>query len=221
VEPKQVKADKYLITKLAYDAVAEGYAENAFAKQWMRGYVEDFCTWVGTPAKVLDLGCGPGHDVALLVARGFEVVGIDVSEKMVKEARKRVPTATFVQGDFRTMDFESETFDAVWSVGSLHHVAKTDLQAVLVKVYQYLKSGGAMFVSMASGEGEKLIAREQIGVGKIVEKFWSYWQPEGFARELARAGFWVVKQTHTETMRKQELPEGMKNGWWINVWCRK
>jgi ubiquinone/menaquinone biosynthesis C-methylase UbiE len=108
-------SDKYLITQSAYNAVAGGYAANAFAKQWMRGYVEAFCAWVGKPGKLLDLGCGPGNDSALFVERGFAVVGVDFSEKMLAEARKRVPQATFICSDFREMGFDDDQFDAVWN----------------------------------------------------------------------------------------------------------
>jgi ubiquinone/menaquinone biosynthesis C-methylase UbiE len=208
---------KYQITQSAYDSVAEGYATNAFAKQWMRGYVEAFCAWVGKPGKLLDLGCGPGNDSALFVERGFEVVGVDFSEKMIAEARKRVAQATFICSDFRKMNFDGDEFDAVWSVGSLHHLAKTDLPEVFQRLRRCMKPDGFMFISVQSGEGEAIIAREQIGVGQVTRKFWSYWQPEDFAGELKQVGFLVVKQTHTESMRKKELPETMKNEWWINV----
>ena len=84
-----------------------------------------------------------------------------------------------------------------------------------------MKPDGSMFISIRSGEGEAIVAQEQIGVGQVTKKFWSYWQPEDFVRALKEADFLMVKQTHTESMRKKELPETMKNEWWINVWCRK
>jgi len=216
-----MEADKYLVTQAAYNSVAKGYAGNAYAKQWMKGYLADFCVWVGQPGKVLDLGCGPGHDAALFVARGFQVTGFDFSAKMIIEAQKRVLGARFVQGDFREMDFPNDEFDAVWSVGSLHHLPKSDLPEILQKVYWCLKSGGYMFIAVKGGEGEMIATGEQIGVGTKVRKFWSYWQPKEFVKVIGQAGFRVVKQAHTESMRKKELPQDKRNEWWVNVWCRK
>ena len=216
-----ISEDKYLVTQTAYDAVAKEYADNVFAKQWMKGYLDEFCAWVGKPVRLLDLGCGPGNDTALFHHRGFKVVGVDFSARMMAEARTRTPQVTFIQSDLREMAFEREAFGAVWSVGCLHHVAKADVPQVLERVYRCLKWGGYVFISIQSGEGEGLIAQEQIGVGKISTKFWSYWSGEDFRRELAKAGFTIVKQSQTETMRRQELPEERKKEQWLNVWCRK
>lgn len=216
-----MELDKYLETKLAYDMVAEGYATNAFSKHWMKGYVNEFCALLGKSGKLLDLGCGPGNDSALFVQQGFEVVGVDFSEKMLAEARKRVSKATFIRSDLRNTEFADEEFDAIWSVGSLHHLAKADASGVLKKNHQCLKTGGFMFISVQSGEYEGIITQKQIGDGKVTCKFWSYWRPTDLVRELEQVGFTVIKQTHTETMRKRELPEKRKDEQWINVWCRK
>lgn len=66
--------------------------------------------------RVLDVGCGPGRHSHELARRGFEVVGLDVSETFVDLARRDAPGgATFVHGDARTISFESE-FDAAISL---------------------------------------------------------------------------------------------------------
>ncbi len=99
-------SDNYTITQAAYNTVAESYAQNAFAKQWMKGYVAEFCklfvceknpierhgssvTLDGffCPGKLLDLGCGPGNDSTMFVQRGFEVVGVDFSAKMLDKRK--------------------------------------------------------------------------------------------------------------------------------------
>jgi SAM-dependent methyltransferase len=42
------------------------------------------------PARVLDLGCGPGRHVAALAQRGFDVTGVDLSEPMLRHARRNL-----------------------------------------------------------------------------------------------------------------------------------
>tara|TARA_B100000700_G_scaffold303878_1_gene375913 strand:+ start:11059 stop:11826 length:768 start_codon:yes stop_codon:yes gene_type:complete len=67
-------------------------------------------------ARVLDVGCGPGRHAHELARRGFEVVGIDISETFVELARSNAPPgAEFICGDARTMAFEAE-FDAAISI---------------------------------------------------------------------------------------------------------
>lgn len=68
--------------------------------------------------RVLDVGCGPGRHAHALAARGFDVVGVDISERFVALARENAParaSVTFSRLDARALPFEAE-FDAVISL---------------------------------------------------------------------------------------------------------
>ena len=63
--------------------------------------------------RILDVGCGTGRHSFELASRGFEVHGIDISERFIEIAQGAVDSlATFERVDARAMEFESE-FDAV------------------------------------------------------------------------------------------------------------
>jgi SAM-dependent methyltransferase len=62
--------------------------------------------------RVLDVGCGPGRHAKAFVARGLDVVGVDLSPDFLALARAAVPDATFVEADVRALDFDEE-FDAL------------------------------------------------------------------------------------------------------------
>lgn len=64
------------------------------------------------PLRTLDIACGTGFLTRHL--RG-EVVGLDASERMLAEARKQVPGASFVQGDALSLPFEDGAFDRVFT----------------------------------------------------------------------------------------------------------
>jgi SAM-dependent methyltransferase len=69
-------------------------------------------------ARVLDVGCGPGRHAYALAALGFEVVGVDISERFIDLARANTPpgsSATFERVDARSLTFVAE-FDAVISL---------------------------------------------------------------------------------------------------------
>src|SRR5262245_32857625 len=53
------------------------------------------------PRRVVDLGCGPGNSTELLIKRfpNAEVIGVDSSPDMLRQARKRLTRCTFVEGD--------------------------------------------------------------------------------------------------------------------------
>src|SRR5438270_3147064 len=68
-------------------------------------------------ARILDVGCGPGRHAHALGRRGFEVVGVDISERFVALARDGAPAGaavTFERADARSLRFGAE-LDAVIS----------------------------------------------------------------------------------------------------------
>jgi len=99
--------------------------------------------------RVLDIGSGTGHLTAEIARRGAQVLGIDSSLEMVKQARSQYPDLHFEIADasrFRT----SEPFDAVFSNAALHWM--TDAEGVVVSIAQSLKPGGR-FVAEFGGKG--------------------------------------------------------------------
>jgi SAM-dependent methyltransferase len=72
-------------------------------------------------AQVLDIGCGYGRHAMELAARGFHVVGLDMSTPLLvrggEEAHRRGLTINFVRGDMRELDFEAQ-FDGAYCLFS-------------------------------------------------------------------------------------------------------
>ena len=69
-------------------------------------------------ARVLDVGCGPGRHAHALARRGFEVVGVDISDRFLALAREGSPagaSVTFERADARALTFDA-AFDAVLSL---------------------------------------------------------------------------------------------------------
>src|SRR5207302_1197576 len=69
------------------------------------------CLGLAPGARVLDVGCGPGRHAHALGRRGFEVVGVDISERFVALARAGAPQGAAVRfewGDARSLGFDGE-----------------------------------------------------------------------------------------------------------------
>ena len=101
------------LNKRAWDSIAERYGDRS-EKQ-----VSDvFTTFTGRlpeDGRVLDLGCGTGVPYArLLVERGFDVVGVDLSEDMVRVASENVPGASFVRLSMNEITYRDEFDGVVW-----------------------------------------------------------------------------------------------------------
>jgi len=69
--------------------------------------------------RVLDIGCGTGYSTEVLAGYGFDVVGIDPNEMMVKKAKKHHHGLDCTVGSFEKIPFEDHSFDAIVSISAL------------------------------------------------------------------------------------------------------
>jgi ubiquinone/menaquinone biosynthesis C-methylase UbiE len=139
------------------DLVAREYAdESRFAVRaaaWARASgpdaVELLYEAVGEagPARVLDVGCGPGEKADWVArALGAKVVALDQSERMVELTRARgIET---VLGDVQALPFADGSFDVVIAAWMLYHVADLDLG--LDEIARVLRPGGRLVASANS-----------------------------------------------------------------------
>jgi SAM-dependent methyltransferase len=109
---------------------------------------------LGKGASILDLGCGNGRALKYLVDKGFQGVGVDVSEKMIRLARKHVPKGKFLKKDFGELDFKEGSFDAVISFFALNHIPKDEFKKVIHSSKKILKKHGLLLLGMVKGEDE-------------------------------------------------------------------
>ena len=90
-----------------------------------------------TGVRVLDAGCGPGDLAVALARRGADVVGVDLSESLLRVARERMPRDVADRIDLRAGDMTDPahgTFDAVVAMDSLIHYRTPDLAAALARL---------------------------------------------------------------------------------------
>lgn len=76
---------------------------------------------------VLDIGCGPGENTALLAGlSGARVEGLDLDEDRVAYARSSVPTITFHHGDAENLPFKDASFSVVTMMLSIQRFRDRD-----------------------------------------------------------------------------------------------
>ncbi|NJM33507.1 MAG: methyltransferase domain-containing protein [Rhodomicrobium sp.] len=93
---------------------------------------------------IIDIGCGAGWLSGQLTGFGT-VVGTDLSDEVLARSAERWPAVKFVAGDFMTLDFGAESFDAAVSLEVLSHVA--DQPAFIRKIASLLKPGGHFIIA--------------------------------------------------------------------------
>jgi ubiquinone/menaquinone biosynthesis C-methylase UbiE len=107
----------YDLVARVYDAVWARYVRESGAI--VAGAVE-----MRPGDRILDVGCGTGHVLERLAARSPEcrLYGIDLSDKMLDVARRRVGSADLRIADARRLPFERDSMDVVVSASMLQHI---------------------------------------------------------------------------------------------------
>ena len=108
--------------------------------------------------RVLDIGCGGGKFCAMAKEQGLEVVGIDLSEKMVEAAQKRGCEATHVD----VCEFEGEFDAAVAIFDVINYMDKSYVKTFFSCVEKRLKKGGFFLFDINSYFGFSEIAEGTI-----------------------------------------------------------
>lgn len=174
------------LVKKGYDKIAEEYQIDRQAFDHSEELVE-FAGFLPKNGKVLDVGCGAGVPVAkFLVEAGFEVVGIDFSEKMLKLARKNVPQVTFVRKNMTKMDFADNSFDGLTAFYSIIHVPRGKHSLLFKNFNRILRPDGIMLLCMGPDDWES--TEEYYGI----RMFWSQYSPEKSLQLVNDAGFEVI-----------------------------
>ncbi|QQO08795.1 methyltransferase domain-containing protein [Breznakiella homolactica] len=124
---------------------------------------------LGSPKKVLDVGCGPGNSTAVLAERfpGAEIIGIDNSPDMIQSARKKMPAVRFecvdAAGNLASL---GGGFDVVFSNACIQWIP--DHRGLLPRLMGLLAPGGVLAVQtpMNYKEPIHIIIEEMIGSKK-------------------------------------------------------
>jgi 2-polyprenyl-3-methyl-5-hydroxy-6-metoxy-1,4-benzoquinol methylase len=98
---------------------------------------------------VMDFGCATGTKTLELAEATKQIHGIDISDEMIKEARKKknelkITNASFTQGTILKNDFKKASFDKIISYGVIHLL--DDKEKVIQRIHELLKPEG-LFIS--------------------------------------------------------------------------
>lgn len=191
------------LTKSYYEVRADEYFRATYSANLPQLW-EKLSTNLRRNDRILDLGCGSGRDLRYFAQRGFRVIGIDYSPRLVELARgySKQPV---VLGDFASLPFEDNSFDAVWSIGSLLHVPRSSISSVLSEVRRVLKDNAVLLTSVKKGLGEEI---DPLGRHNV------FYTPDEWGNIHSEKGYEIVELEEMIEERKTE-PNGTQRITWI------
>lgn len=140
-------------------------AENALFDEWPERYEQWFSTPIGKlvrrvegelileflkPVKnelILDAGCGTGVFTTDFLAAGSRVVGLDISQPMLRFALEKTAGYPYspVRADIRCLPFKDNCFDKAASITAIEFIAEA--QAAINEMFRVVRPGGLIVVA--------------------------------------------------------------------------
>jgi ubiquinone/menaquinone biosynthesis C-methylase UbiE len=177
------------IVKQGYNQCAKDYLDNRDLFKNLK-YLDGLISKLSPGSKILDLGCGSGIPIdKYLLEKDFEVTGVDISEEQINLAKKNLPKGDFFVGDMSEIDFPASSFNAVVSFYAIFHLPKEEHLSVLKNIFNILKPGGYLLITMGSNDWE---GTEKDFHG--VKMFWSHYGREKNLELVKSAGFNILNE---------------------------
>ncbi|WP_062464636.1 class I SAM-dependent methyltransferase [Demequina soli] len=198
-------------TRAGYDPVARAYAaslpDTSFEAQQDMAMVDRFAGELPPSATVLDAGCGAGRMLAYVRSRvaGVTLAGVDLSARMLDEARRADPLAELTVADIADLPYADDSVDGVLAWYSIIHTPSGDLPALAAELHRVTRPGGVVLIGFQSGTGRREIAG---AYGHDVALTAFLHRTADVADALVAAGFAIDTVLDREPRTTERHPQG-------------
>jgi ubiquinone/menaquinone biosynthesis C-methylase UbiE len=182
--------------RATYEQIADHFSKT---REYAWPEVESFLEDTEKAPRALDVGCGNGRHAELLATVASEVVALDASRGLLREARERIDahdSVSLVQGDASGLPLSDDCIDVAVYVATLHHLpTRDDRRRSLDELARVLASNGRALVSAWSIEHDRFDHEGEDGFdttidwtlpgGEVVPRFYHIYAPAEFRADVA------------------------------------
>ena len=123
--------------------------------QWIH---ENICN--NTPARLLDIGCGPGLYIKLFTTLNYDCCGIDFSPASIEYAKNQLSNkAKLIEGDIRSVNFGGGYELAMMVFGEFNVFSPDECRKILKKTFEALSLGGKLLLEAHTFKAVECIGR--------------------------------------------------------------
>jgi ubiquinone/menaquinone biosynthesis C-methylase UbiE len=140
----------------SYDRVAEEYGRRLFnelaQKPLDRELLNRFAAATIGRGEVCDMGCGPGQVARYLRDAGTTVFGLDLSPRMLDQARRLNPDIRFREGNMMALDLPDGSLAGITAFYAIVNIPKESLTTVFREMERVLQPDGLLLVAFHTGD---------------------------------------------------------------------
>jgi len=191
----------------SYDRLAEEYARRISGelqhKPLDRALLDRFAKQTRERGEVCDMGCGPGHVARYLRDAGASVFGLDLSPRMLDQARKLNPDIPFREGNMLALNIPEGTLAGVAAFYAIVNIPRQSLPAVFREIRRVLQPGGLLLLAFHTGD--EVLHEDELWGQKISMDFLLL-LPAEIKLDLEAAGFAIQEVIEREPYPDVEYP---------------
>lgn len=176
-----------------YDCIAEEYARRIYDelrhKPLDRELLDRFAESVRDRGVACDLGCGPGQVAQYLRGRGIRVCGVDLSQGMLRRARRLNTDIDFYQQDMRALSVADHTWAGIVAFYAIVNLSLAEVDRSLREMFRVLQPGGRLLLAFHLGDDAPQIEDDIWGSGVSLE--FTFFRASTVLDYLRDAGFQI------------------------------
>lgn len=185
--------EKRRMIRESYDLAAEDYAKEFFSeldgKPFDRSILKRFSKLTAGKGKVCDIGCGPGEVACYLKKCGSDVIGVDFSAEMIRQASLLTPDITFLQGDMFRLPFDNNSLAGMTAFYAIVNYRPESVGEAFSEFYRVISGGGYLVIAFHAGKNRVFEVNRFFN--KKTKLRFCFFDTDDIMGKLVKAGFQI------------------------------
>ena len=173
-----------------YDTVAKEYSKTFSGEHAKKPKDQEilhrFSQEIRNRRPVWDFGCGPGQTTKYLKDLGIEISGLDLSEKILEQARIIHPEIHFRKGNILELEFDDDSIGGIVAFYAIVHFTEEQVEVAFREAFRVLQPGGLLLFTYHIGK-DTILMKEFLG--KKIDIDFMFFTTDFISNCLNKIGF--------------------------------
>jgi ubiquinone/menaquinone biosynthesis C-methylase UbiE len=177
-----------------YDTIAREWTEKFSGehnkKPMDQNILNRFSKEIGERRPVWDFCCGPGNTAGYLKNLGIGISGMDISERILEQARSIHSDINFQKGNILDLEFESNSIAGVVAFYAIIHFTEEQVDLAFNEIFRVLQPEGLFLFTFHIGNNTMHVSEF---LGKKIDIDFMFFSTEVISKKLKTRGFEIIE----------------------------